>query len=668
MRSLVIVALTLVVVAGSVSAKPVKDLEQELKTLEIRLTELTMSALEARFTRPGGPVLRLYDVADLTTSLTDFVRPNIAIQDAGSEFDEDSPLFGRTHEGPVFFDADELAETLRSNVRPEIWNNAATLEIQGQTVLVAAPREVHAEVNAALNGLRSRLGRLVTIEIHAVSAAAGSLPSEPLSEEAFNALLAKLGRGEGGTILSSAEVTGYAGQRMMVFSGDQRAFIQDYDVEVAQSAKIQDPIVGVFHEGLTFDVRAMPQGLNAGVLVDLRADFAIPVGEPRLVETSAGKVELPHHRRCSVSGTFTLSDGGGLAIGGTSKSGTSGSRVTLLARARLNAVVAGTADTADRATELQKSIASTRRLIGAYEAAMKARGPIYEMRLYAVDDLVFPIEDRPGPQIGLRPSGAHFFSEDEAEYAVDTYEPEQIVELITSHVAPGSWDELHSVSIECADRNLVVVHTPGAHAMVSEFLRNLRSRMGRTVAVDVEIVSLTAADRRALGASSPTLSAKALAQLRTWIAEGRVTRMHTGRILAANNQRVALVDLEPVAYVMDYDVEIAEASSIADPIIRQLEQGLVVEVRPIVAGNGSQVVLECRMTRAVLAPGPIPNVQTTVGAIDTPRVRYTRVGCTLSVATGSTVVVGGGLNPTAESTATHSLLLLTPRIVRASGK
>jgi hypothetical protein len=51
------------------------------------------------------------------------------------------------------------------------------------------------------------------------------------------------------------EAHGGTGQRVFSFFGNQLTYIQDFDVEVAQTAFIADPIVGVLQEGIVLDVQ-----------------------------------------------------------------------------------------------------------------------------------------------------------------------------------------------------------------------------------------------------------------------------------------------------------------------------------------------------------------------------------------------------------------------------
>ncbi|MCE9637907.1 MAG: HEAT repeat domain-containing protein [Planctomycetes bacterium] len=51
------------------------------------------------------------------------------------------------------------------------------------------------------------------------------------------------------------EAHGGSGQRVFAFFGNQLSYIQDFDVEVAQTAFIADPQVGVIQEGIVLDVQ-----------------------------------------------------------------------------------------------------------------------------------------------------------------------------------------------------------------------------------------------------------------------------------------------------------------------------------------------------------------------------------------------------------------------------
>jgi len=249
-------------------------------------------------------VLRVVNVADLTIRLTDFVRPNLVMRSAGSEISEDEPMFGLAQEGEIFFSGiEEIAELVEQNVRPEIWiHGGPMIRIVGSHALViTAPKEVQDDVEAYIGALRESVGRLVTLELRVLSVT-GALPKKTLlSAEEGAALLA----GSGSRLALSSRITAFSGQRVSLYRALQRAYVQDYDVEVAQTSSIADPIVNVQQLGLSFDVRCVTRGENH-VVVDLRAYLTRQERDDRTVLAVGGPVTAPSQRLVNFQSTVSI--------------------------------------------------------------------------------------------------------------------------------------------------------------------------------------------------------------------------------------------------------------------------------------------------------------------------------------------------------------------------
>ena len=56
---------------------------------------------------------------------------------------------------------------------------------------------------------------------------------------------------------SLVQVVGGSGQSVYITQVNQISYIQDFDVEVAQTAFIADPVIGVIQDGLTLNFRAL---------------------------------------------------------------------------------------------------------------------------------------------------------------------------------------------------------------------------------------------------------------------------------------------------------------------------------------------------------------------------------------------------------------------------
>lgn len=125
----------------------------------------------------------------------------------------------------------------------------------------------------------------------------------------------------------------------------------------------------------------------------------------------------------------------------------------------------------------------------------------------------------------------------------------------------------------------------------------------------------------------------------------RVQLVTSPRITVYNTARGNLSVLNQVAYVQDFNVEIAQASSIADPVVNVVQDGVVLDVRPVVSADRRFITLELRPTIAALKR-PIREVVTTLGSqnsvtIQLPEVEYQRVRTSIPMPDGGTVLLGG---------------------------
>ncbi|MFK5955225.1 MAG: hypothetical protein QM477_02135 [Planctomycetota bacterium] len=121
----------------------------------------------------------------------------------------------------------------------------------------------------------------------------------------------------------------------------------------------------------------------------------------------------------------------------------------------------------------------------------------------------------------------------------------------------------------------------------------------------------------------------------------------TSTILSAQNtQRAYATMLNQITYVQDFDVEVALASFIADPIIGVISDGIVLDVRPTIAQNRKYITLELRPTVATIVQ-PIQEFTSSLAALTTPitiqlpELQVSSANTTVVVPDGGTVVIGG---------------------------
>ncbi|MBI1382785.1 MAG: hypothetical protein GC161_17060 [Planctomycetaceae bacterium] len=125
----------------------------------------------------------------------------------------------------------------------------------------------------------------------------------------------------------------------------------------------------------------------------------------------------------------------------------------------------------------------------------------------------------------------------------------------------------------------------------------------------------------------------------------RVELVTAPRVLVANTARANLSVLNQVAYIQDYDVQIAQGAAIADPIIQVIQDGVVLDVRPVVSADRRFITLELRPTVAEL-DRPLRELTVTLAnqgsvTLQLPEVEIQRARTTVPLPDGGTVMLGG---------------------------
>ncbi len=115
---------------------------------------------------------------------------------------------------------------------------------------------------------------------------------------------------------------------------------------------------------------------------------------------------------------------------------------------------------------------------------------------------------------------------------------------------------------------------------------------------------------------------------------------------AQNTQRAYATMLNQITYVQDFDVEVALASIIADPIVGVISDGIVLDVRPTISQNRRYILLELRPTVATLLR-PMPEFTSSLAGLTTPvtlqlpELQVASASTTVVVPDGGAVVIGG---------------------------
>ncbi len=270
----------------------------------------------------GKRMTLAYDLGALTYFAPDFPGPNLALRLANTMSGGIAGLGSDEEMETIRLTEDEVAELIRSNIDPDSWEHPRNvLEVRAGAIVVTHTPAMHAKV-------RSYIAKLLKSRVAEVRC-------EMMVVVADAALLQLIARRTGPAIPAAAmqqwlaapsapsAIAGYASfsvqnrQRSSADAVRCLRIVRDWDTEVAEDAKIGDPIVGVVYEGFVGDMRPTLAGDGKAVALQLRPTLAQLAGEPRSVTTKLGDVQLVDLRRLGTPGTVVLplGDWGAIRLG-----------------------------------------------------------------------------------------------------------------------------------------------------------------------------------------------------------------------------------------------------------------------------------------------------------------------------------------------------------------
>lgn len=276
-----------------------------------------------------GLELELFPVFDLTGGRRDYLSPELVR--------ESERYFGGRDEVALqpYGTVEELMELVRSCVWPASYEEGAAINAQGQTLLVVNKRAALMDTARFLDRLRDDAHRCVTLELEAVDIHAPQLyrrlaagGATALGGEQVDALAQALADGTA-TRVFGARTTCFSDQRALVWHGRQVAVLDEPQVAVAQDMAVDDPEVGVVHDGGWLAVR--PSLADGAAWITLDVDARLDELGPRVArETDAGRVDLPETRRTECRTSLTVENRAWALVGGGARGGGRPARVLLL--------------------------------------------------------------------------------------------------------------------------------------------------------------------------------------------------------------------------------------------------------------------------------------------------------------------------------------------------
>ena len=256
-----------------------------------------------------------------------------------------------------------------------------------------------------------------------------------------------------------------------------------------------------------------------------------------------------------------------------------------------------------------------------------------EHRTYAIGALTGAFTEPRAPRLGLGLRGlalAEMPPEggDDEDEAVAVFSPDALVDLLQTLV-PGL-GEAEGEYVELEGDRLLVTTTPRRHAQVAALLQAFWHEAAARVDLELRRVRLAASG---LGRLDPEV----LGWLRSgWVPAAERARFDQALKDAGARTEIAAARVRPgfrtvlgqtrtIRYLRDYEVEIAQDSTVGDPQMDTLVTGWSCEVRPFVLQDGTVLLDAFTQTAEMAEPIRTLSLETDpFGSLDLPRVHALR--------------------------------------------
>jgi general secretion pathway protein D len=142
-----------------------------------------------------------------------------------------------------------------------------------------------------------------------------------LEDWGANIVMRAVRKKEMAVTLNAPRVTVFNTQRAHLLVAQQRAYIQDYDVQISTDARAYDPIIGYIQFGLALDVRAIVSNDRKYITLELRPGMSENI-QMRKIDIARGNeirevwIQLPQVRLQRAMTTVRMPDKGTILIGG----------------------------------------------------------------------------------------------------------------------------------------------------------------------------------------------------------------------------------------------------------------------------------------------------------------------------------------------------------------
>ncbi|MBI2923305.1 MAG: hypothetical protein HYY18_19790 [Planctomycetes bacterium] len=270
-------------------------------------------------------------------------------------------------------------------------------------------------------------------------------------------------------------------------------------------------------------------------------------------------------------------------------------------------------------------------------AAAASLASAQERRSYDLRPLTESAVPQPGPRIG-------FTSRRSEEATVGEEDPginaDDVAEFLQATIAPGTWDGPEN-GMSLDDGQLCVTAPAETQEKIRAVLELLEARAARVVVIELDAIEVSQAALKGLDVSAGLLeerSAAALLSASGDPARGRIR--HQLSVRAGAGVRTHTASVRRRTYLKDFDIEIAQGASVADPVTGMFDEGAVLDVHPHLSTARDLVVLELRFAAsrlAELAKFELPAASG--GSVEQPRLDLFEMRTAVAIPMGRTLLL-----------------------------
>lgn len=262
------------------------------------------------------------------------------------------------------------------------------------------------------------------------------------------------------------------------------------------------------------------------------------------------------------------------------------------------------------------------------------RPPRLQLVIYKVADLIVAAPEYVAPTVGLTMGSGKVERIDERLWQ-PVVESEHLIELIEAEFGEGS----QRGSIEFSSNRLIVRKPAADHERIRGLLERLRGARRGQLLVDLRFYRMPRAVYARLAANAQALRDEDEAKLAEAVAAKEVTLISRQRVVALDGQQIVVRQGGSRALVGDLTVNQTGVVPVLNPVVRNVNEGLVLELCGMVNRRRGEVQLDLALTQAALSGTEVRKVAGV--ELELPRLSLTRTAATLLTPLGRGALAAG---------------------------